>query len=182
LSGYLIERKANPQISAVIGERRKRVDFMKYIHPKAEVVGDVSIGDNSSVWAFAAVRGDEGKIRIGRNVSIQEHCVIHGENAEIGDNVTVGHSAVVHGAKIGSNVLIGIGAIILDEAEIGEWVIVGAGAVVTPKMKIKSNSLVLGMPAKVVRELSEKDRELITSSYKKYTERVRRLSGSSRKD
>jgi carbonic anhydrase/acetyltransferase-like protein (isoleucine patch superfamily) len=148
---------------------------MKYIHPKSEVVGDVLLGENSSVWAFAVIRGDEGRIRIGRNTSIQEHCMIHGERVEIGDNVTVGHSAVVHGAKIGSNVLVGIGSIILDEAEIGDWVIVGAGAVVTPKTKIKSNSLVLGVPAKVVRELKEEDRKLITSSWQKYAERIRKL-------
>jgi carbonic anhydrase/acetyltransferase-like protein (isoleucine patch superfamily) len=151
---------------------------MKYIHPKAEVVGDVSLGDNSSVWAFAVIRGDEGRISIGKNTSIQEHCVVHGENVQIGDNVTVGHSAVVHGAKIGSNVLIGIGSIILDGAEIGDWVIVGAGAVVTPGMKIKSNSLALGTPAKVVRELTEDDRKLITNSWEKYAERVSKLSGN----
>ncbi|MEM3690114.1 MAG: gamma carbonic anhydrase family protein, partial [Candidatus Micrarchaeia archaeon] len=92
---------------------------MIYIHPKAEVVGNVSIGEGSSVWAFAVIRGDEGKIRIGKNTSVQEHCVIHGERVEVGDNVTIGHSAVIHGAKIGSNVLIGIKAVVLDEAEIG---------------------------------------------------------------
>jgi carbonic anhydrase/acetyltransferase-like protein (isoleucine patch superfamily) len=151
---------------------------MRYIHPKAEVVGDFSIGENSSVWAFAVIRADEGRISIGKNTSIQEHCVIHGENVQIGDNVTVGHSAVVHGAKIGSNVLIGIGAIILDEADVGDWVIVGAGAVVTPGMKIKPNSLVLGTPANVVRELAEEDRKLITASWEKYAGRVSKLSGN----
>jgi len=148
---------------------------MKYLHPKAEIVGDVSIGDDSSVWAFAVIRGDEGSIRIGKNVSVQEHCVIHGENVSIGDNVTVGHSAVVHGAKIGSNVLVGINAIVLDGAEIGDWVVIGAGAVVPPGMKVKSNSLVLGIPAKVVRELNEEDRELVVGSYEKYVDRVRKL-------
>ena len=148
---------------------------MRYIHPKAEIVGDVSIGEGSSVWAFAVIRGDEGRIRIGKNTSIQEHCIIHGEDTEIGDNVTVGHSAVVHGAKIRSNVLIGIGAIVLDEVEVGEWVIIGAGAVVPPKMKIKPNSLVLGVPAKVARELNEDDRRLIVSSYEKYVGRVKKV-------
>ena len=150
---------------------------MRYIHQKAEVVGDFSLGENSSVWAFAVIRGDEGKIEIGSNVSIQEHCVIHGEGVEIGDNVTVGHSAVVHGAKIGSNVLVGIGSIILDEAEIGDWVIVGAGSVVTPGMKVESNSLVLGTPAKVVRSLNDEDRKLITTSWEKYVERLKKLGG-----
>jgi carbonic anhydrase/acetyltransferase-like protein (isoleucine patch superfamily) len=148
---------------------------MKYIHPKAEVVGEVSIGESSSVWAFAVIRGDEGRIRIGKNVSVQEHCMIHGENVEIGDNVTVGHSAVIHGAKVGSNVLIGINAIILDEAEVGDWVVIGAGAVVPPRMKIKSSSLVLGVPAKVVRGLNDEDKELIVSSYERYLRRVERL-------
>jgi len=148
---------------------------MKYIHPKAEIVGEVSIEEGSSVWAFAVIRGDEGRIRIGKNTSIQEQCIIHGEDTEIGDNVTVGHSAVVHGAKIGSNVLIGIGAIILDQVEVGDWVIIGAGAVVPPKMKIKPNSLVLGVPAKVARELNEDDKKLVVSSYEKYVERVVKL-------
>jgi len=148
---------------------------MKYLHPKAEIAGNVSIGDGSSVWAFAVIRGDEGSIKIGKNVSVQEHCVIHGENVSIGDNVTVGHSAVIHGAGIGSNVLVGVGAIVLDGAEVGDWVIIGAGAVVPPGMKIKSGSLVLGIPAKVARELSEEDRVLITSSYGKYVDRVRKL-------
>jgi carbonic anhydrase/acetyltransferase-like protein (isoleucine patch superfamily) len=154
---------------------------MRYIHPKAEVAGDVSVGEGSSVWAFAVIRGDEGKIRIGRNVSVQEHCMLHGENVEIGDNVTLGHSAVVHGARIGSNVLIGIGAIILDGAEVGDWVIVGAGSVVTPGMRVKSNSLVLGTPAKVVRELREEDRELVTSSCEKYVWRVEKWAKAARK-
>ena len=148
---------------------------MRYIHPKAEIVGEVSIEEGSSVWAFAVIRGDEGRIRIGKNTSIQEQCIIHGEDTEIGDNVTVGHSAVVHGAKIGSNVLIGIGAIILDQVEVGDWVIIGAGAVVPPKMKIKPNSLVLGVPAKVARELNEDDKKLVVSSYEKYVERVVKL-------
>ena len=148
---------------------------MKYIHPKAEIVGEVSIEEGSSVWAFAVIRGDEGRIRIGKNTSIQEQCIIHGEDTEIGDNVTVGHSAVVHGAKIGSNVLIGIGAIILDQVEVGDWVIIGAGAVIPPKMRIKSGSLVLGVPAKIVRELNEDDRKLVASSYEKYVERVRKI-------
>lgn len=148
---------------------------MKYIHPKAEVCGDVSIGEGSSVWAFAVIRGDEGRIEIGGNTSVQEHCMIHGENVRIGDNVTIGHSAVVHGARIGSNVLIGIKAVVLDGAEIGDWVIVGAGSVVPPKMKVNSNSLVLGVPAKKIRELGEEDRKLIVASYKKYAERISHL-------
>ena len=148
---------------------------MIYIHPKAEVVGDVSIGEGSSVWAFAVIRGDEGRVRIGKNTSIQEHCVIHGERVEVGDNVTVGHSAVIHGARVGSNVLIGINAIILDEAEVGDWAIIGAGAVVPPKMKIPSKSVVLGVPAKVVRKLDEEGRKLIVSSYQKYVERVEKM-------
>ncbi|MEM3555871.1 MAG: gamma carbonic anhydrase family protein [Candidatus Micrarchaeia archaeon] len=148
---------------------------MIYIHPKAEVVGNVSIGEGSSVWAFAVIRGDEGKIRIGKNTSVQEHCVIHGERVEVGDNVTIGHSAVIHGAKIGSNVLIGIKAVVLDEAEIGDWVIVGAGAVVPPKMKIPSESVVLGVPAKVVRKVNEEDRKFIANSYEKYVERAKKL-------
>ncbi|MEM3607992.1 MAG: gamma carbonic anhydrase family protein [Candidatus Bathyarchaeia archaeon] len=145
---------------------------MIYIHPKAEIGDKVELGDNVSIWAFAVIRTDEGAVKIGNNKNIQEHVVIHGANVEIGENVTVGHSAVIHGARIGNNVLIGINSIILDNAEIGDWVVVAAGAVIPPGVKIPSNSLVMGVPGKVKRSLTEDDRRLITSSYQEYLRRL----------
>ncbi|MGC8850143.1 MAG: gamma carbonic anhydrase family protein, partial [Candidatus Bathyarchaeia archaeon] len=91
------------------------------------------------------------------------------------ENVTVGHSAVIHGARIGNNVLIGINSIILDNVEVGDWVIVAAGAVIPPGVKIPSNSLVMGVPGKVKRILTEDDRRLITSSYQEYLKRLSKI-------
>jgi carbonic anhydrase/acetyltransferase-like protein (isoleucine patch superfamily) len=126
-----------------------------YINEAAYIVGKVVIGENCSVWPGAVIRGDSGKIVIGKNTSVQDHCVIHTSNGiEIGDNVTIGHSAVVHGKKVGNNCLIGIGAIILDDAEIGDECYIAAGSLITPKTVIPARSLVMGSPAKVKSNLT----------------------------
>ncbi len=145
-----------------------------FIHPRAVVEGDVRIGDGSSVWACAVLRGDEGRITIGRNVSVQENCSVHGTGVRIGDNVSIGHNAVVHGCRIGSNCIIGMGAIILSGARIGQWCIIGAGAVVTEGAKVPAGSLVLGVPGKVVRRLTAKDRGRIIANWKDYVEKARK--------
>src|SRR3989338_6035359 len=113
-----------------------------YTHPRAVVEGDVRIGSGSSIWACAVLRGDEGRIVVGKNVSVQENCSVHGTGVRVGDNVSIGHNAVVHGCKIGSNCIIGMGAIVLSGARIGPWCIVGAGAVVTEGARIPAGSLV----------------------------------------
>ncbi|MFH1544601.1 MAG: gamma carbonic anhydrase family protein [archaeon] len=147
---------------------------MGFIHSKALIEGEVELGENVSVWAFAVIRADEGKIVIGRNSSIQEGTVIHGNNVFIGENVTVGHAAVIHGARIGDNCLIGINSTILDGAEIGEWSIIAAGSVVTPNTKILSHSVVMGSPGKVVRKIEEKDKKLICKSYANYLKKIKK--------
>ena len=142
-----------------------------YIMESAEIVGDVIIGEFSSVWSKAVIRGDESYIRIGKNTNIQDLCVIHAENdipIEIGDNVTIGHSAVIHCRKVGSNCLIGMGAMLLDNAEIGEYSIVAAGTVVTENRIIPPRSLVMGVPGKIVREIKDDDIKRIISSSKDY--------------
>ena len=146
-----------------------------FVHEKAVVEGSVELGENVSVWAGAVIRGDEGRIRIGKNSNIQDNCVLHGHKLEIGENVTVGHGAIVHGCKIGNNVLVGMGAIILDNAEIGDWCIIAAGSVVREGQKIPANSLVAGVPAKVKRELASLDRERITESWEAYVGRIKLL-------
>ncbi len=126
-----------------------------YIAPTAVIVGDVEIGDGVSVWDGAVLRGDVSYIKIGKNSNIQDNVVIHVSHdlpTIIGENVTLGHLAMVHAAKIEDNVIVGIHAVVLDGAEIGEGSVIGAGSVVTPKTKIPPNSLVLGIPAKVVRQ------------------------------
>jgi carbonic anhydrase/acetyltransferase-like protein (isoleucine patch superfamily) len=135
-----------------------------FIHPKAEVDSKAKLGKNVYVSAFAAINANEGEIEIGDNTSIQECCVLHGERVRIGKNVTVGHGAIIHGASIGDNVLIGMNSTILDNAEVGDWCIIGAGAVVTGGAKIPEGSVVLGVPGKVVRKINEEDRKLIRES------------------
>jgi carbonic anhydrase/acetyltransferase-like protein (isoleucine patch superfamily) len=132
-----------------------------YLAPTAAVVGDVELGDDASVWYGAVLRGDVGRIRIGRRSNVQDLACVHMtfgvSNAEIGDEVTIGHHATIHGARVGDGALIGIGAILLDNAVIGHEAWVGAGALVPVGMQVPPRVLVLGQPARIVRELDEKD-------------------------
>jgi gamma-carbonic anhydrase len=145
------------------GNRRPQIDPSAYVCDAAVVIGDVRMGPGSSVWFHTVVRGDIHDIRIGARSNVQDLCVVHvtrGRFAcEIGDEVTVGHRAVVHGCRVGDAALIGIGAIVLDGAQVGEGAVVGAGAVVTPGSKVESGVLVLGTPARVVRRLSQEELE-----------------------
>jgi len=152
---------------------------MSFIHPKSEIDPKVRLGKNAYVAAFASARADEGEIIVGNNVSIQEGCILHGENVSIGSNVTLGHGAIVHGCKIADNVLIGMNATLLSGCEIGEWSIVAAGAVVIENMKIPQESIVAGVPAKVLRQAGEKDRKLISDSCESY---IRKLKGMGKRD
>ena len=132
-----------------------------YIDPAAVVMGDVVIGEESSVWPMCVVRGDVHYIRIGRRTNIQDGCVLHVMKDQyplvLGDEVTVGHSVTLHGCTIHSHVLIGMGCIILNGAVIGEGSIVAAGTLITERTVIPSGSLVMGAPGKVKRQLTEED-------------------------
>jgi carbonic anhydrase/acetyltransferase-like protein (isoleucine patch superfamily) len=133
-----------------------------YLAKTAVVLGDVTLGDASSVWYGAVLRGDINKIVVGHHTNIQDNSVLH--NADnfpciVGNWVTVGHSAVVHACTIGDECLIGMGAVILDGAEIGEQSIIGARALVTQGTKIPPGSMVMGSPAKVVRPLTPEERD-----------------------
>jgi carbonic anhydrase/acetyltransferase-like protein (isoleucine patch superfamily) len=132
-----------------------------YLAPTAAVIGDVELGDDVSVWYGAVLRGDVGHIRIGQRTNVQDQAVIHMSlgvsHAEIGAEVTIGHQATIHGARVEDGALIGIGAILLDNAVIGHEAWVGAGALVTAGMQVPPRVLVVGQPARVVRELDEKD-------------------------
>jgi len=129
-----------------------------YIAESAAVIGDVRIGAHSSVWFGAVIRGDDDRIVIGENSNIQDNAVLHcteGIPTIIGDNVTVGHGAIVHGAVIADNVLIGMGAIVMNGAKIGENSVIGAGAVCTEKIIVPEGSVVVGVPAKVVKNSAD---------------------------
>ncbi|WP_069649392.1 gamma carbonic anhydrase family protein [Caloranaerobacter ferrireducens] len=144
-----------------------------FIADSAEIIGDVEIGENTSVWYNTVIRGDENSIKIGKYTNIQDGCVIHISKeyeTVIGDYVTIGHKAIVHACKVGDNVLIGMGAIILDGAEIEDNVLVGAGSIVTPGKKIPSGTLVLGSPAKVIRKLTDEEIKHLKQSAIDYVE------------
>ena len=128
----------------------------------ADVSGDVKIGDDCSFWFQVTVRGDVAPITLGARVNVQEQSCLHcdsGEPLEIGDDVTIGHGAIVHGAKIGNRVLIGMGAIILGKVVIGDDCVVAAGAVVSPGTVVPDGMVIMGVPGKVVRAVRDKERE-----------------------
>ena len=130
------------------------IDKSCYIAESGTVIGDVVIGKDSSVWFSAVIRGDLEAIRIGENTNIQDNATIHCDASHvvsIGNNVSVGHNAVVHGATIGDNVLIGMNSTVLNGAVIGSGCIIGAGAMVPERMQIPDNSLVVGVPAKILK-------------------------------
>lgn len=132
-----------------------------FVAPNASVIGDVVIGDESSIWFGTVVRGDAFPIRIGARTNVQDNAVVHitgGKAATtIGDDVTVGHLALVHGCTVGNRCLIGMGSIVLDGAVIEDECLIAAGALVPPGMRVPARSLVMGRPGKVVRALTESD-------------------------
>ena len=125
-----------------------------YMASNATVVGDVILGENVNIWYGAVLRGDSGTITVGGGTNIQDNAVLH-EATTLGKHCTVGHSAIVHGCTVGDNTVIGMGAIVLNGAVIGNNCIVGAGALVTGKMNAPDGSVILGNPAKVVKEVTE---------------------------
>ena len=144
-----------------------------FVAENATLIGQVTLRKNVNIWYGAVLRGDDHYISIDKNTNIQDNCVIHIDHdlpTIIGDFVTVGHGAIVHACKVGNNVLIGMGAIVLNGAEIGDNVIIAAGSLVPPGKKIPSNTLVMGSPAKVTRELTGKDISDIRDSAIYYAE------------
>ena len=143
-----------------------------FVAPNAAIIGDVEIGEDSSVWFNSVIRGDVHQIRIGERTNIQDGSVLHVTYQkwalEIGDNVTVGHGAILHGCTISSNCLIGMGARVLDGARVGEFSLVAAGSLVLQGYKVPSNSLVAGVPAIVKRTLTPEEVEQIKVSAGRY--------------
>jgi carbonic anhydrase/acetyltransferase-like protein (isoleucine patch superfamily) len=157
-----------------------------YVDVSAQVIGDVELGDHASVWMNAVVRGDVHSIRIGPYSNIQDNCVVHVFKDQhptvVADHVTVGHSVTLHGCRIGSWCLIGMGATILNDAEIGEESIIAAGSLVPEGMKVPPRSLVMGLPAKVRRPISEEERAGLrryAQNYYEYKETYLAESGKS---
>ena len=159
-----------------------------FIDPTALVLGQVTIGDDSSIWPMATVRGDVHSISIGSKTSVQDGCVLHvthagpynleGHKLIIGDNVTIGHKAMIHGCIIESNCLIGMGAVIMDDAIIHSNVILGANSLVPPGRKLEGGFLWVGSPARKIRPLTEEEEEFFQYSANNYIKlKDRHLAG-----
>jgi carbonic anhydrase/acetyltransferase-like protein (isoleucine patch superfamily) len=143
-----------------------------FVAPTASIIGDVSVGAESSVWYGTVLRGDVMPIRIGARTSIQDNSVIHATGGwaevEVGDEVTIGHSVILHGCRVGSRVLVGMGSIVLDAAEIGDGSMIGAGSLVTARTKIPPGVLAHGRPCRVARELRPDEIENILEASRLY--------------
>lgn len=146
-----------------------------FIAENAVIIGDVTLGEGSSVWYGAVLRADDEKIVVGKNSNIQDNCTAHcskGFPAVIGDDVTVGHNALIHGCTIGNNCLIGMHATVMNGAKLGENSLVGAGALVTENKEFGDNTLLMGVPAKAVAALDEKAAEQIRFNAVHYREKA----------
>ncbi|OAT72626.1 gamma carbonic anhydrase family protein [Parageobacillus thermoglucosidasius] len=151
-----------------------KVDDTVFIAPGAHIIGDVTIGKESTIWFNAVLRGDEAPIVIGERCSIQDNSTCHlyeGSPLVVEDEVTVGHNVILHGCTIRKRSIIGMGSTILDGAEIGEECIIGANTLIPSGKKIPPHSLVMGSPGKVVREITEKDLALIQLSIDTYVQK-----------
>jgi carbonic anhydrase/acetyltransferase-like protein (isoleucine patch superfamily) len=155
-------------------DKTPKVHPTVFIAPSADVIGDVEIGSESSIWFNSVVRGDVHFIRIGQRTNIQDLSILHVTRKKhpliIGDEVTAGHHVTLHGCTISNRVLIGMGAIVLDGAVIEEGSMVGAGALITEGMKVPSHSLALGVPAKIRRNLTEEEIAFLSQSAQNYVE------------
>jgi carbonic anhydrase/acetyltransferase-like protein (isoleucine patch superfamily) len=152
-----------------------------FIASTSTIIGDVQIGSQSSVWFGSVLRGDVFDIKIGSNTNIQDNSVIHVTAnkyaTNIGNNVTIGHSVTLHGCTIKDNSLIGIGSIIMDQSEVDEWSIIAAGSVLKPQTKVPSGKLWGGVPAKELRDITEKERQWIKELSVNYTKLSKEYMG-----
>lgn len=154
------------------GEKVPKIHETVFIAEGSFIIGDVEIDEQSSVWFNCVIRGDVNYIRIGKRTNIQDGSVLHVTREKypliIGNNVSIGHGAILHGCKIGNNVLIGIGAVVLDGVTIGDGCVIGAGSVVTEGTVVPANSVFIGIPARFKKEVSEKERERILKTVDNY--------------
>lgn len=154
----------------------KMIDKSVFVAEGAKVIGNVEIGQSSSVWFNAVIRADSNEVKIGEGSNVQDNAVIHTSKdygVQIGDNVTIGHGAIVHGCTVENNVIIGMGAIILDGAVIGENSIIGAGALVTQGKVVPAGSLAFGNPMKIVRQLTEEEVQSIYDNAASYVKKAK---------
>lgn len=156
-----------------IGNIKPQIHKNAFIADSADVLGQVIMGEGSSIWYGAVVRGDIENIKIGKYTNIQDNATVHTETnipTELGDYTVVGHNAIIHGCRVGNNCLIGMGAIVLNRAVIGDNSIIAAGSLITEGKIIPPNSLVMGTPGKIVRQVTEKEIEDIKKNAIRYYE------------
>ncbi len=143
-----------------------------FVHERATIIGEVTLGPETSVLPSAVLRGDQGSVEIGARSNIQDGAICHATDGistmRVGERVTVGHGAIIHGAHVGDDCLIGMGSILLDNAKIAPWTIVAAGALVPPGKEFPEGVLLVGSPAKVAREITDAQRAWIESSCREY--------------
>ena len=155
-----------------------------FVHSRAYIAGDVTLGEGANIWCGACIRGDFAPVVIGKNTNVQDNATIHvgyGVPAILGDNVTVGHNAVVHGCTVGSNVIVGMGSILLDGAKIGDNCIIGAGTLIPGRKEIPAGSLVMGVPGKAVRPVRAEQAAAIAANEEEYRELARQHAAAQNK-
>ena len=154
-----------------------KISTSSYMHPLAVIIGDVEIGDRCFIGAGAVLRGDFGRIKIGKGTSVQENCILHGdveETLSIGDHVIIGHGAIIHDATVRSNVLVGMNSILMNRVFCEDHVLIAAASLVKEGFHIPSNVLVAGNPAKIIKPLSREQKKAIYQGVKSYQNLVKR--------
>lgn len=147
------------------------VEKAAFIAENAVIIGDVVLEEGSSIWFGAVLRGDSGRIHIGKNSNVQDNCVIHcdaGGCVEVGENVVIGHSAVIHGCRIGDGCMIGMGSILMNDSEIGDHCLVGAGTLITERKTFSDHSLILGRPAKKLMQVTGEHLRMMEAGAEEY--------------
>lgn len=162
-----------------LGNKAPKLGENNYIAENATVIGDVTTSENVSIWFGAVVRADMSEIVIGRDSNIQDNSTVHGDTpfpVNIGERVTIGHNCIIHGCTIGNECVIGMGSTILNGSVIPNNCLVAAGSVITPKLQAKEGDLIAGSPAKVLRSLTDKNKEYLKYAYKVYVEDIEKYS------
>jgi len=178
-------KHASSEVSSIVTFRAEQVDPTAFIAQGAVVRGDVTLEADSSVWFNAVIRGDCEPIRVGRGSNVQDGCILHadpGFPCTLGEGVTVGHGAIVHGATIGDHSLIGMKAVVQNGAVIGENCIIAAGAIVVERARIPAGSLVIGVPAKIKRPLREDEIERIRAGAEHYVQNAQQFAAAQDQD
>ncbi len=156
-----------------LGGKTPRIHETAFVSEFAYVIGDVEVGESSSIWPGTVIRADSGRIVIGRHSNVQDNCTLHADaDAYIGDGVTLGHGVTCHARKIGDNSLIGNGAVLNDGVDIGQWCLVAAGSVVPERVVVPDRSIVRGVPGKVLAQILDRHAEMIRHAAGEYVRRA----------